>query len=241
MLNLETVRKIAWENMGSRRAHEGCEVGYIYYHGLRTANLAGEILFLRDGDRTAFDEKVFAGGLFHDIGKGFGAHNEAGAAITRHLLNSCCTPEELDDICDIVRFHCIRKHQLDLPEKILAIQDADIIDHYGTQQIWLGMLRASYHDESATSLMEYWNSDEFRDHLEELRELLNYQESCAIFEERIDFLTRFNQRFQTESEGRIFNDTDKKQMTDKREIAGTEMPRDSETSETGTSEHGGAS
>ena len=120
-MNIETIRRVAWESMGTRRSHLEREVGYAYYHGLRVANLAGEILFLRDGERNQFDEVVFSGGIFHDIGKGFGAHNETGAEITRHLLGGSCEPNDLDAICEIVRYHCIRKHQLKLSEEILVV------------------------------------------------------------------------------------------------------------------------
>lgn len=204
MLNIEAIRRVAWENMGTRRVHKEREIGYIYYHGLRTANIAGEILYLVHGKREDFDEIMFTGSLFHDVGKGFGIHNEAGAAIARHLLGDLCAQDKLDKICKIVRLHCIRDHRLDFSNQIRAVQDADIIDHYGTQQIWLGISRAAHHGETSADILGHWSGDEFRNHLDELRELLNFQESLSIFNERIDSARQFIDRFRVESEGRLF-------------------------------------
>ena len=202
-MNLDEIRRIAWENMGKRRSHSDREEGYIYFHGLRVANLAGELLYLRGGNHDRIDDVLIAGGLFHDIGKGFGAHNESGAEITRHLLGDFCTPDELNTICDIVRFHCIRKHQLELPDHILAIQDADIIDHFGTQCVWLHFLHAANQNLGQSAALEYWQGEKYAEHMAELMELLNFSESKDIFTERLEYLRGFADRFQIEMEGRI--------------------------------------
>ena len=189
--------------MEKRRFQLEREPGYVYFHGMRVANLAGEIVSLVSGEKDSFDPVLFTGALFHDIGKGFESHNDTGADIARSLLKNTCNDDELDEIDRIVRFHCIRKHGLDLHEKILAVQDADIIDHFGTQEIWLNFLHNSYHDRSQQSVLEWWRSDRFVKHIDELRGLVNLDVSKDLFEERLAYHEEFVSRFQLESEGGI--------------------------------------
>lgn len=154
------------------------------------------------GEKDRFDPVLFTGALFHDIGKGFESHNDTGAVIARSLLKNTCNEDELDEIDRIVRFHCIRKHGLDLDDRILAVQDADIIDHFGTQEIWLNFLHNSYHDRSQQSVLEWWQSEKFVDHIAELRGLINFDVSKVMFEERLTYHSEFVARFALEAVGR---------------------------------------
>jgi uncharacterized protein len=206
-VNLEEIRKIASDNMMSRRSHLEREPGYIYYHGLRTANLAAEILNKVEkrgnGRGPTFDPVLYTGALFHDIGKGFVSHHETGAELARRLLDGVCSDNELDRICDITRFHCIRKSGFDLDKEILAVQDADIIDHFGTQEIWLNFLNRGYKHEGQLEAIRFWDSDFFRDHTAKLRSLLNFEISKKLYDDRLEFQRLFLDRFKLEAEGLI--------------------------------------
>lgn len=206
-MNLETINTIAFENMAKRRANLQREVGYIYYHGLRAATLSGEISHRVFGAHAEFDKILHIGALFHDVGKGFQPHNEVGAQITRKLLADYCAPEELVDIEQIVRFHCVRKRGIQLSDRVLCVQDADILDHFGTQEIWLQIFYSAATDQSQTQALEYWNSDEFTTHLDELRELINFDVTRRLFESRLAFARGFVDRFGYEAEGRLFPET----------------------------------
>ncbi|MBN1685449.1 MAG: HD domain-containing protein [Spirochaetales bacterium] len=202
-MNLDIVRKIAAENMGSRRSHLDREPGYVLHHGQRTANLTGEIMNRITGGPDVFDPVLYAGALFHDIGKGFAAHNETGAELAAGLLKDVCAPGELDRICHIVRNHCLRKQGLELDDGILAVQDADMIDHFGTQGVWLDFLHRGYKHDTQLATVRLWDSDEFRNHVRDMRELLNFELSKELFDDRIEFQEGFLARLKMESEGRV--------------------------------------
>lgn len=202
-MNLEEIRRIARENMEKRRAHLDREPGYIYNHGLRVANLSGELMSLITGNPGLFDPLLYIGALFHDIGKGLVPHNEVGAGITRDLLSVHCTPEEIEGVCDTVRFHCIRKHGLDLTDGQMAVQDADMIDHFGTQEVWLNFLYNAYRNRGQRDVIDFWRGDEFKQMVIRMRELLNFDVSIAVFDDRVAFHGEFLQRFELEAEGRL--------------------------------------
>ena len=202
-MNLEEIRRIAAGSMAGRRSHLEREPGYIYYHGIRTANLAGEIITKIEGDSAVFDPVLYTGALFHDLGKGFEAHNETGADLARSLLHGVCTRSDLDRICDIIRFHCIRKNGLDLDGGILAVQDADMIDHFGTQEVWLNFLFQAYSHGNQRDVIEYWDCDEFKERTAKLRGLLNFDISKRLFDDRVGFQERFLARFKLEADGRL--------------------------------------
>lgn len=189
--------------MAGRRSHLEREPGYIYHHGIRTANLAGEIIGKVQGKKTVFDPVLYTGALFHDVGKGFAAHNEAGAVAARSLLDGVCGPADLDRISDIVKYHCIRKNGLDLDGEILAVQDADMIDHFGAQEIWLSIYYQAYSHGSQHDLIEYWDTDNFRERTAKLRGLLNFDISRSIFDDRVDFQESFLSRFKLENDGKV--------------------------------------
>ena len=203
-MNLDEIRKIARTNMAGRKAHRSREAGYIYHHGHRTARLAGEIQFLIKGEADLFDPVLYAGALFHDVGKGFEAHNETGAHLVRRLLGSVCSSEELDGICEIVRFHCLRKHGLNLVPRVLWVQDADILDHVGTQDVWLKFLHSAFECENQEEALAYWQSDSAAEHLSGMRDMLNFDVSKELYDERVAFNLRFIERFRAESGGEIF-------------------------------------
>ena len=202
-MNLEEIRRIASENMSNRRSHLEREPGHVFHHGLRTANLTGEIMSRIERSLGRFDPVLYTGALFHDVGKGFGMHNEIGAEVAKRLLIDVCTPGELERICEIVRFHCIRKHGLELDNGILSVQDADMIDHFGTQEIWLHFLYRAYNHDTQMEAIKFWDSDEFRKRTAKMRGLLNFEVSKALFDDRIDFQERFLARLKLEAEGRV--------------------------------------
>ena len=202
-MDLQLINKIAKENMAGRRSHLDREPGYIYDHGIRTANLSAEIMAKAGGERRESDPVLYTGALFHDVGKGFAAHHEAGAELVKQLLSEQCTPEGLSRISDIVRFHCIRKQGLDLDSEILAVQDADMIDHFGTQEIWLSVYYQAYSHGNQRDVIEYWETDDFRKRTERLRGLLNFDISRALFDDRVEFQEAFLTRFKQESEGKL--------------------------------------
>ena len=204
-MNLDTIREIARSNLDGRRPNPNREAGFIYYHGLRVANIAGELAARNGAARDALDHVLYTGALFHDVGKGFSGHNEIGAAVARLLLAEQFHPDELDEVCEIVRFHCVRKHQLDLPPRVLYVQDADIIDHYGAQHVWLQFLRAAQKGTTQTEAAEGGRRDSSGERLDRVRKLLNFDLSIEIFDQRVRYQREFYERFAQEALGGVFD------------------------------------
>ncbi len=75
---------------------------------MRAAKLSLNLRKLLFPGSTDFDDVIFAGAQFHDIGKGIEPHEETGYAVVRHILKEYCSSEELDNISEIVRCHCKR-------------------------------------------------------------------------------------------------------------------------------------
>ena len=198
--------------MGARRAHAQRERGYIYYHGHRTARLAAEI-GVRSGilrptdssDQASQEPLLYVGALFHDIGKGFEHHNITGASITRALLSGVMSSEELDVVCDMVRCHCLRRDDSQT-SWVKLVQDADLLDHFGTQEVWLKFQYSAVEGESCDDALAFWRGEEWSNQVQELRGLLNYSLCKELYDERIEYVRSFVERFAVEAEGRLFDE-----------------------------------
>jgi len=203
-VNLDAIRELAKKNLAGRRPNGNREAGYIYYHSLRVANLAGELSARTGAPSDEFDPVLYTGALFHDVGKGLSRHNETGAAVARELLSEHLGEDVLAEVCDIVRFHCVRKHGLDLSRRVLLVQDADIIDHYGSQQVWLQFLQAAFNNVPQPDVAGRWTAESYRSEIERVRALINLEESLRIFDERVSFQREFYRRFQEEALRGVF-------------------------------------
>jgi uncharacterized protein len=203
-MDIKKINQIALEILSKRKAHVERERGFIYNHGKRVAALSLNLHSKIEGCDIALQDIIYAGALFHDVGKGIGKHGETGAILVRDLLKNCCTSYELENISAIVRLHN-KRGQKELPDMIKIVQDADILDHMGTQEIWMSFLYSSYADKGPDSAIDFWKGDFFKSHISGARELLNFDISKAIYDERLNFELKFIERFIIESKGEIFN------------------------------------
>lgn len=83
----------------------------------------------------------------------------------------------------------------------MLLQDADILDHFGTQEVWLKIMYGAHHEESPFTAIEHWNSEGHKDYHTKMRSLLNYELSRQIFDEKVAFNTAFAERFTHEANG----------------------------------------
>ncbi|NIK80017.1 hypothetical protein FHS15_005201 [Paenibacillus castaneae] len=65
----------------------------------------------------------------------------------KSLLANECTADELEHISTIILLHNTRKQE-DQPYYIKLVQDADILDHFGSNEIWLKYLYSAHVDEN---------------------------------------------------------------------------------------------
>ena len=123
------------------------EPGYRWYHGVRTAKLAG---LLAEQMQLDVDKDILElGGLLHDVGKagyrGPDPHGIRGARLIRAEIAHLFPPDKLERVASIVANHYQRpnskywrgKEAPEFPAEVLLVQDADILDHLGANAIWL--------------------------------------------------------------------------------------------------------
>jgi uncharacterized protein len=188
-MNIEKVEQVACECMAGRQESKEREPGWLYHHGRRVARIA---MRLADELGAAADRNVmYAGALFHDIGKGAEPHNEIGATITRETLKELCTPLELESICDIIRKHNQRQLSDQFCEAVRIVQDADVLDHVGSIGPWLAFYWSGVHNETFDDHVRFIEGEENATIQMRMKAGLNYEVSRHIFEDRLELEKRF--------------------------------------------------
>lgn len=201
-MNLEEIRKLALKTMGKRQSHVSREKGYVYFHGQRVARIALTLRTLIYPERTEEDQAILVGGWFHDVGKGIEPHWEYGAVLTKKILEEYCAEPQLAKIVEVVGGHTLRK-QKDYPYYVQLVQDADILDHFGSQDVWLSFLYAAANDGNIESTLAYWET-EYPKEREKVVAALNFPQSIEFFLEKDRFLGEFVERFRLESTGELW-------------------------------------
>ena len=196
-MNVDEIQAVAYKEMAHRRDIKTREPGWSYYHGMRTGRIAQHLAQILGSDVNT--ELLYVAGLFHDVGKGNKHHNEVGAVRTRKLLKVLVSEEALHVICETVRCHCLRKKGGDpsngYSETTRLIQDADLIDHVGHIDTWLGFYWAGHHGESMEDRLSWHSGGEAQRWRNYMRDHLNYDASHVLFEERVQLEDRFFHEF----------------------------------------------
>jgi uncharacterized protein len=199
-VNRKKLIEIARAAMGKQRTHPARETGYIFYHCLRSARLAMELLERIDAPLETSADVIFAAALFHDVGKCIEPHSETGALLVANLLGDEMKPNDLANTARIVREHNRRGHGEEHWTASQVVQDADLLDHFGTQGVWLCFHWSGQFDQTVAETLEFYDGRENRRHLVESRKSLNFKASRRIFDERIAFEREFFDRLAAESE-----------------------------------------
>lgn len=147
------------------------------------------------------DDVIFAGALFHDAGKGREPHGEVGAAIVRKELCGLVLPGEMERIAEIVLLHDRRGAEASAyPGYVKLVQDADLIDHDGTIDVWVNFWYQACEDAPMQASIEYFQKINEVD--QPIRQkLLNFEVSREVQKKRYEFEKQFFERFQREAEG----------------------------------------
>jgi len=140
--------------------------------------------------------------LFHDVAKGIEPHGQYGATLVREILNGYCDISEIEDIADLIHCHQLRKKDTNFSEYVKIIQDADLLDHFGTIEIWMNFQYYAYADKPITESVKFYN-EQFDGHTMEIRNLLNFEVSQQIFDDKITFQKMFTDRLAVEAKGEI--------------------------------------
>jgi uncharacterized protein len=200
-MDLEVIREKAWQSMGTRHSHPDREPGYAFFHGQRVAKIAVQLRKLVFPDEEQYDDVLVVGSWFHDVGKGIEPHWEYGALICREILADLCPADKLEKIVEIVGSNTLRKAR-EYPFYVKLVQDADILDHYGSQEIWLRFWHCAYRRESVDYALQF-QRDSYMSHVKKVRALLNFSQSAEFFDEKDQFIRDFMERFAKEAEGEL--------------------------------------
>lgn len=200
-MDIALIRQRAFEYLGSRKAHYHRETGFIYYHGVRVSKLVINLRKLIFPEDTSMDDILQAAALFHDVAKGIEPHSRYGSTLAKELLQDICTTEELGKISELISLHISRKSGC-CDEYSKLFQDADLLDHFGTIELWMGFNYAAIEDENIDYVIEFYKG-KFKELEAKNRSLLNFEVSEKIFDEKADFLCKFIERLEIENKGDI--------------------------------------
>lgn len=200
-MDFEKLDKLAFKYMGKKKSHKEREMGAAYYHGRRVAHGVIE-LRKRLFDDDSMDNILRCAGMFHDIGKGIEPHSCTGAVLVRELLKDEMSESELEQVCRLIEAHCDRKPQTDAhswDEKLL--QDADLLDHFGSQGIWMSVSYYAYTTQQEMDQVPAFYKSEWQDRISKNRTLLNYDLSKKIFDDKVSFEMQIAERMEIEKDG----------------------------------------
>jgi uncharacterized protein len=201
-MNIENINEIAIRSMMRRKSHLQREKGFIYFHCQRVAKLSINLRRCLFPAEETKDDVMYVGALFHDLTKGIEPHNETGAQLVKTILSNECTAKEIEEISEIIQLHNSRK-QVDQQYYISLVQDADILDHFGSMEIWLKFMYSAHVDENVFDAIRLWESEEHKQYLMKSRESLNFDKSKEIFDKKLEFELGFQKRFSLECNGII--------------------------------------
>lgn len=203
-MDKDKIKEILFDELGEKKSLSWREKGDKYFHGLRVASLALELRRRVVPEDGAFDDILYAASLFHDVRGGFEDHERIGAVRTRELISEYLTPSEMDQVCALIETHDDRKcdrASLSVWQKLL--QDADLLDHHGSFQIFETFMGAPFSGntiaETARMLMPENSFKETRS-----ERALNFEESRKICRERDAFARAFARRFAYEAGGGLW-------------------------------------
>ncbi len=199
-MDLEVIQGLASKHLRSRNAHHNREQGFIYYHGQRVAKLAVNLRKRLLPGETTFDQVMIVASYFHDVAKGIEPHSKFGSIVAREILADYCTSEELEQIATIIRHHQFREKRNDYSDCVKIVQDADILDHFGSVEIWMNFQHYAHEGGTLDDSIAFYR-DDYATHAQKVRSLLNYPVSLQIFDEKDTFVREFAARMALEGNG----------------------------------------
>ncbi|MGZ9583691.1 HD domain-containing protein [Paenibacillus marinisediminis] len=201
-MNIQLIQEVAFKTMSKRKSHLQRERGFIYYHGERVAKIALRLRNAIFPEQDSMDDIIYMGALFHDVTKGIEPHNQTGAYLIPSLLKEYCTGQELTQVSEIIEFHNCRQQE-NQPFYVKIVQDADVIDHFGSLQMWLKFMYSAHTEENVFDAIRLWESAEHAQYIKNNRNVLNYDLSKEIYDKKIEFERAYQERFTLECNGEI--------------------------------------
>ncbi len=168
------------------------EKGYVFFHGKRVAELAMKIYAeVKTGVEKIELDRIYIAGLMHDIGKGKKHHALVGAKMVPKVIGAELSAEDMEVIQRLVREHNLRERPNICELDSKALQDADVLDHFGAQGLWISIYYTAKNGGDQIDLLKYYRSKEHQDYVNEKYYGLNFDISKKMFEERYSYQKDF--------------------------------------------------
>ena len=209
---------LSWARSRMERADDSpLELGYRLHHGERVGAIAAS-LAERVCPGAAPSELYRIAGVVHDVGKagyrGPVPHGPRGAQILRAEAAQWFEPEELDFVCLMVENHYARplsrwyegKEKPVWPAPVLVIQDADLLDHFGTNYFWITFHHAIAKGEGPDRFFASYTEPGTRRGLgwvQDSRRSLNFEESRRELDRRQSLAEAFYKEMAMDLEGKL--------------------------------------
>jgi HD superfamily phosphodiesterase len=206
---------LAWGRSKMKDTPEkGKERGYRHFHGLRVAAIGLQMAEELDLPLEADKETLYIGAYLHDVGKaGFTGpgHGPRGADMIRAEIAHLFAPLELDLVLEMVSNHYMRpnsshfagKEKPKFRNEVLLVQDADTIDHFGNNGVWLALQWAAMEETSQQHSIDYYYKQDAKWQQEALASL-NFALSRRELEYRLKLQHEFFRNWQKEESGQLY-------------------------------------
>ena len=204
-MDFERLNEIAFRLMGKRKSHLEREAGAAYFHGQRTGKSAVLLRKKLIPDESGMDDILLCAGMFHDMCKGLEPHADNAAFLCRKVLADELTAEEMDAVCQLIHNHDKRHPGTEINtvwERIL--QDADVLDHYGSQGLWMSNTYYAYCGQREMAALGEFYFSEWEPQCQADRAKLNFDLSRQIFDEKTAFEGSVIRRMLREAEGEYY-------------------------------------
>ena len=201
-MDFQRLNEIAFRLMGKRKSHYEREVGAAYFHGQRTGKGAVALRKRLFPEDNSMDDILLCAGLFHDMCKGLEPHADNAAFLCRKVLAEELTETEMEKVCRLIYCHDKRHpgtEENSIWERLL--QDADVLDHYGSQGIWMSNTYYVYHGQREMAALGEFYFDEWDKQCQMDRVKLNFDLSKQIFDEKVAFEASVIRRMLQEADG----------------------------------------
>ncbi len=206
---VQKLLNISWNEMGTSHSPNR-EQGYRYYHGKRASKLACEIARNEHLCEKINCISLIAASLFHDIGKcmpenDYDDHAKRGSIAVGKLLSGLFCRDSHKVVTEAIYWHNKRDESPDtLCVEGLILQDADILDHFGAQAVWLTIFNTAVDNNSVDEALKLWDSDQMNSWTDYAAGHLNFPTSQAAMQKRLDRTEQFFRHLRRENAGHLF-------------------------------------